>query len=218
MENPLKNVSLFSGLTEPELDALHDRLPTKSYRKNTVIIEKGDDSSFLYIILEGKVKAYVADEHSDKEIILSTQGAGEHFGELALLNDTPRTCSVMTLEDSKFLVMTKKSFKEFLSDHPDTALNLIETLVNRITTLTDEIGSLALNDVYGRVREVLDHESSEQPDGTSVLDHMTQKDLASRVGCSREMISRIFKDLKAGEYISLDKRQIRILKKLPRQW
>ena len=218
MKNPLKDVSLFAGLSDEELDALRNRLLTKSYRKNTVVIEKGDDSSLFYIILEGKIKAYVSDEHTDKEIILNIQGPGEHFGELALLNDTPRTCSVMTLEDSKFLVMTKRSFKKFLSEFPDSSFNLIRALVNRIAALTDEIGSLALNDVYGRVREVLNNESYEQSDGKRVFEGMTQKDIASRVGCSREMVSRILKDLKIGGYISMNKRQIEILKKLPRQW
>ena len=218
MKNPLKDVSLFAGLSDEELDALRNRLLTKSYRKNTVVIEKGDDSSLFYIILEGKIKAYVSDEHTDKEIILNIQGPGEHFGELALLNDTPRTCSVMTLEDSKFLVMTKRSFKKFLSEFPDSSFNLIRALVNQIAALTDEIGSLALNDVYGRVREVLNNESYEQSDGKRVFEGMTQKDIASRVGCSREMVSRILKDLKIGGYVSMNKRQIEILKKLPRQW
>lgn len=218
MKNPLEDIILFSGLSAEELDVLRDRLVTKCYRKNTVIIEKGDDSSFFYIILEGKVKAYVADGYGDKEIILNTQGAGEYFGELAILNDVPRTCSVMTLEDSKFLVMSKQSFKEYLSEHPDAAFNLIRELVNRITALTDEVRSLALNDVYGRVREVLYHESHELPDGIRIFESMAQKDIANRVGCSREMISRIFKDLRAGGYISQNKRQIKILKKLPRQW
>ena len=100
----LDKVYLFEGLAPEELATIEQHAVNKRYRKNTVIIERGDDANTLYVLLEGQVKAYVADD-SGKEIVLSQQGPGAVLGELALLAEIPRTASVMTLEDSEFVVL-----------------------------------------------------------------------------------------------------------------
>jgi CRP/FNR family cyclic AMP-dependent transcriptional regulator len=217
MTNPLSNAFLFAALPDAEKAALDERLVKKAYRKNTVVIEKGDESAFLYLILEGRVKVYIAD-HSGKEIILNQLGPGKYFGELALLGERPRTASVMTLEDSTFLVMSKVDFKNFLASYPDAAYHLVLDLIRRVAELTDEVRSLALDDVYARVRDLLHKTAVEQQDGTLVVDPMTQQDLANHIGSSREMVSRIFKDLRAGGYIAVKGRRIIINRKLPAQW
>lgn len=212
----LDNVSLFQGLPKEELHTIELHAVPKSYRKNTVIIEKGDESASLYILVEGKVKVYVSDDQG-KEIILNTQGRGEYLGELALLGDSPRTASVMTLEDSQFLVITKRAFLDCLSKNPNIALNLIKGLVRRVSALTESVSNLALKDVYGRLSDTL-MEHAREEDGRLVTQRLTQQEIANRVGSSREMVSRIFKDLKAGGYISVESRRIIINKKLPSNW
>ena len=127
----LDQVPLFEGLSAEELATIEAHAVRKPYRRNTVIIERGDEANTLFVLLEGRVKAYIADENG-KEIVLNEPGPGAQLGELALLADIPRTASVMTVEDSVFLVLTKRSFLQCLSDHPNIALNLIGLLVRRI--------------------------------------------------------------------------------------
>ncbi len=212
----LANVPLFQGLSEEELHTIELHAAPKAYRKNTVIIEQGDESNSLYVIVSGKVKVYVSDEQG-KEIVLNTQGPGEHLGELALLGDSPRTASVVTLEDTRFLVITKRAFLECLSKNPTITLNLIKVLVQRVKALTENVSNLALRDVYGRLTKTLVDHATEQ-DGKLVTEPLTQQDIANLVGSSREMVSRIFKDLRAGGYITVEGKRIVINKKFPSHW
>ena len=212
----LGNVPLFSGLSDEELKMIEAHSVLKSTRKNTVIIDRGDETSSLYIIVSGKVKVYISDEEG-KEIILNVQGIGEHLGELAMLAGTSRTASVMTLEDSKFIVISKQAFRECLARNPGIAFNLIRTLAERVGALTEDVSKLALNDVYSRVAAKLQQQATEQ-DGMQVIEQLTQQQLADMVGATRQMVSLIFKDLKTGGYITIDKRRITINKKLPSNW
>ena len=212
----LENVQLFSGLSAQELAVIARLGVKRTIRKNTLFIEKGDKASKLYLILSGKVKVFISDEEG-REVILNTQGVGEHFGELAVVRESPRTSSVLTLEDSKFLVLSKSAFQECLVRHPSIAFNLIRALAERISALSDNVSSLALLDVYGRVAKVLAEHSSEQ-DGKRVTEPLTQQEIASMVGASREMVNKIFKDLKQGGYVSVDEHRVILHRTLPARW
>lgn len=212
----LDQVYLFEGLSPTELAVIEQHAVTKKYRKNTIIIELGDDANTLYVLLEGQVKAYVADE-SGKEIVLSQQGPGAVLGELALLAEIPRTASVKTLEDSEFVVLSKRSFLQCLSDHPNIAFNLIRALADQVRKLTESVTDLALLDVYGRLVKVLT-ESAKMEDDRLVTPKFTQQELADRVGATREMISKILRDLKAGEYVSVEGKRYVIHRRLPPKW
>ncbi len=213
----LNKIPLFSGLGDEALQRLESHANLKSYRKNTVIIEKGDESSSLYALVSGKVRVYIADDEG-KEVCLSVLSEpGDYFGELALVGDTERTASVMTMEDSKFLVISKQDFTAFLAHNPQVSLALIRQLVEQVKTLTDRVSTLALNDVYGRVAATL-REQAKGDGKQPITGRLTQQELAQMVGASREMISRIFKDLKQGGYIEIEDKRIRILKKLPARW
>ena len=159
----LDQVYLFEGLSPTELAVIEQHAVTKRYRKHTVIIERGDDANTLYVLLDGQVKAYVADD-SGKEIVLSQKGPGAVLGELALLAEIPRTASVMTLEDSEFVVLSKRSFLQCLSDHPNIAFNLIKALANQVRNLTESVTDLALLDVYGRLVKVLNDSAVQEED------------------------------------------------------
>ncbi len=212
----LEKLALFAGLPPEEIENVERLSVKKSYKKNTIVIDKGDDTSSLYVILSGSVKVFLADEDG-KEIVLSKMTSGDYFGELALMGETQRSASVRTLDDSKFAVISKSALKTCLSKNPDMAFNIINGLIKRIDHLTQKVSDLGLRDVYGRVVNLLRHEATDEA-GTQTTCKMTQQDIASEVGSSREMVSRIFKDLKTGGYIAVEGGRITILKKLPPKW
>jgi len=213
----LANIPLFAGQDAADLDALLARAHTKSVGRNTVIFQEGDDSDALYIIEAGRVKVFLSDDNG-REIILNTLGPREYFGEMALIDDVPRSASVMTIDACTFKVLSRQDFAECLERHPRIALNLVKELSRRLRKLTDSVKSLALMDVYGRVAKTL-LGLAQQVDGKLVIDQrLTQQDIANRIGASREMVSRILKDLTTGGYITLEDRRIVIHEKLPPGW
>jgi CRP/FNR family cyclic AMP-dependent transcriptional regulator len=210
----LENIAIFSGLSQPELEILENHMITRTFRKNTVVINEGDEARSLYIILSGKVKVFLSNADG-KEIIINTQGSGEHFGELALLDDAPRSASVMTTEKSLIGVISKTDFVNLLTKHPELALKLTRELTQWVRLLSDNVKTLALMDVYGRVAKTL-LAMAESEDGHLVIDKRpTQQDIANRIGASREMVARIMKDLTIGNYISIDGKRLIINEKLP---
>jgi len=201
------------GLDEYELRALSIHAATQTFPKGTVIVNEGDRSDSIFIIVAGRVKVYLHGEDG-REMILNIHGPGEYFGEM-VLDEGPRSASVMTLEPSKFLIIPKTDFRHVLSENPDFAMKLINRLMRRVRALTENVGSLALLDVYGRVARLLLELAVEQGGRLVVTEKLTQKDIADRVGASREMISRIFKDLVTGGYVELRDRHIVINRDLP---
>ena len=213
----LQNIPLFSSLGEAELASLSKKVITRQFPRNTVIINEGDHSDSLYIINSGSVKVFLSDNEG-KEVILNTQGTGEYFGELALLDSQPRSASVITTEKSSLSIISKANFEAFLEKHPEANLKIMRGIIKRLRLLSEDVKSLALMDVYGRVARVL-LQLAKEKGGTLVINQgMTQQDIASRVGASREMVSRILKDLKTGGYIEVKGRVITIKEKLPHGW
>lgn len=213
----LGNIPLFSSLSESDLQALSAHAFTRAFPKNAIIVNEGDTSDSLYIIVSGKVKVFLSDEQG-KEIILDTQGPGEYFGEIALLDEAPRSASVMTLDASTFLIISKNDFREYLGKNPDIAFGLIRELTRRIRTLTASVKGLALRDVYGRVAAALSSLATNENGKLVINEKPTQQDIANMIGASREMVSRIFKDLTAGGYVKIEDKKIIIQKKLPAGW
>jgi CRP/FNR family transcriptional regulator, cyclic AMP receptor protein len=212
----LMQVPLLASLSRDEVQDLIGQASLRTYRAGTLIMEKGDEASALYVLLSGRVKVFSADDNG-KEIVLNELGPGDYLGDLALIEDSTRSASVMTAAPSRFLVIPKASFRAFLMSRPGVALHLLNVLAGRVRKLTDEVERLALRDVYSRLAETLTSRAIEE-DGLLVTDALTQRDLAALVGASREMVSRIFKDLKAGGYISLDGKRVVIHRKLPDRW
>jgi CRP/FNR family cyclic AMP-dependent transcriptional regulator len=216
MAEPTDEIAPFWSLPPQHLKALAEQGTIKAFPKNAIIISEGDRSDSLFIVQSGKVKVYLADEDG-KELMLSTHGPGEYFGEM-ILDDGPRSASVMTLEPSRFSVITTDQFKQFLAQHPEIGLELIKSLIYRVRALTKTVGNLGLLDVYGRVARLLLDMAIEENGKQVIKEHLTQQDMASRVGCSREMISRILKDLRVGGYIKMDGDRMVIAKKPPSNW
>ena len=203
-------------LSPSQLAALSERATTKNFPRLNVIVNEGDPTDAIYIILEGSVRIFLAD-HKGKEVTLNVQGKGEYFGELTL-DGGPRSASVMTLEASRFMIIPRESLESVFATHPEFAMHLVHKLIGRVRVLTERVKSLALQDVYGRFRSLLEELAIEQ-DGVRVVEgRMTQSDIASRIGASREMVSRILSDLKTGGYVTQARQRIVIHKKLPAEW
>ena len=182
-----------------------------------MLINEGDQANAMYFIDSGKVRVYVSDDQG-KEFILNTMGEGEYFGELSLLDDEKRSASVMTTEKAGFSIIYKDDFTDAIRKNPNLALSLLKNLTGRVRQLTDNIKTLALQDVYGRIRKTLMGLAEDQGDIQVVTEKLTQQDIANRIGSSREMVARILKDLQIGGYIETEKKQIKILKKLPESY
>lgn len=203
-------------LSDADLVAVGSHGIARGYPKNTIIVTEGDKTDSLYVILEGRVKVFVSDD-SGNEVLLLTQGAGEYFGEL-VLDEGPRSASIMTLEPSRFLVVPKADFREFVMHNPAFALSLIEKLIGRVRSLTASVKSLALMDVYGRVARLLLELAEDSGGQLAISQRLTQQDIASRIGASREMVSRILKDLSTGGYLTQSRTGIVLHRKPPEHW
>jgi CRP/FNR family cyclic AMP-dependent transcriptional regulator len=216
LSETLEEITMFRGLSKEDIDNIASKTVIRQYPKNTVVVSQGDETDSFYIIMQGKVDVFL---HNDKgkEIIINTLGVREAFGELAPLGRIPRQASIITTEDSKFGIISRQVFMDTLLTRPTVSMQIIDLLVHRISDLTEEVSSLALEDVYNRVVRVL-YKHAEEVGEKLVTDKLTQQDIASRVGATREMVHRILKELKTGGYISIEGKHITIEKKLPPGW
>lgn len=216
MIDTLATVSLFAGLDPAELAPLAAMCVVRSYPGHAIVVNEGDRADTLYVILSGRVKVFSAGDDG-REVLLGTQGPGEYFGEM-ILDDGVRSASVMTVEPCRLATLSRDVFRDVLARHPDTALALIRNLIRRTRSLTDRVRDMALLDVYGRVAKLLLSLAREVDGRLVVEEQLTQQEIGERIGASREMVSRILKDLKAGDYIRLEGRRIVILRKPPSAW
>ncbi len=203
-------------LTEATLRSIAASGVVRSYPRNVVLIGEGDQGDSLFIVVSGKVKVY-ASNAAGKEVVIDFHGPGEYVGEMSL-DGAPRSASVITVEPTTCAVVSRAQFREFILAHPDFALHLIEKLIHRARLATDNVKSLALSDVYGRLVRLLNALVVDQDGRQVVPEKLTQQDIAERVGSSRDMISRLMKDLVAGGYVAVEDRTITLLRKLPPAW
>ena len=206
----------FLGIQDEELHSLSAHATLQSFPRHKIIIHEGDRTDSVYIIHSGRVKVFLYGRNG-KEIDLTVLGPGEYFGEMVLDNG-PRSASIMTLEPCQFFIVPHQVFRDFVVKHPEFTMRLIKTLIFRARGLLNNVRSLASLDVYGRVARLLLDLAVEQDGKMVIVGKLTKQEIANRVGASREMISRVFKDLTAGGYIELEKGRITIAKSLPGQW
>lgn len=198
------------------LRALAERGTLRSYRKGTLIIEEGSHGDTLYVLLAGRVKAFSSDARG-REVVYGVYGPGDYFGEMSL-DGGPRSASVIADSACTCAVLTRQSLREHIAAEPEFAFELIARVARRARIATQSARSMALLDVYGRVVQLLESLAEVQPDGTrAIAERLTHAEIASRVGCSREMVSRLMKDLEAGGYLRTDG-GLRLLRSLPARW
>lgn len=215
--NDLKWVPLFSGLNEHELAAVAQISLELSYRKGAVIITEGEQTDSLYVVLSGKALVVSIDEEG-RQIVLNEFGPGEHFGEMSFIDGAPRCADVEVSMPTRLLMVPQDRFREIIADNPDICLNLMKGLNRKLRNATEQIKDLVFRDVYGRVARFFDKVSVPENGHRVIPDRLTHQDIADRVGSSREMISRIFKELREGAYIDVQQKRITILQDLPYRW
>ena len=190
----LRAVPLFASLTDEQIRAIGTMVKRRSASRNSTIMAAGDPTDSLYIILSGRLKVMMSDADG-KEVILSILGPGEFFGEMGLIDDNPRSASVVAIEPCELLSITRRDFRKCMADNADIAMAVMRGLVRRLREADRKIGSLALLDVYGRVARLL-LDMSETVDGQKmVTKRLPKQDIAKMIGASREMVSRVMKDL-----------------------
>lgn len=188
----------------------------RRYRRHAVIISEGDLGASLFILLEGAVRIYSQDEHG-REINFGLLEPRTIFGEMALEGGT-RTASVEAVSPCLCAEVPYATLKRRLAENADFAFFLISTLIGRSRSATESAKNMALKTVYQRVTELLEKESVQEGGVRAFPRKTSQQELANRVGASRDMISKILKDLTIGKYIETDKRRIVILRSLPNRW
>jgi len=199
------------------LRALARRGELRHYRRNTVLIEEGERGDTLFIILSGRLRAYASDDRG-REITYGIYGPGEYLGEMSL-DGGPRSASVVTLEPSECAIVARQTLQYYIAEEPAFAFELLAKVIRRARAATLSAKQMALNDVYGRLTALLNELAVERPDGERVIEaRLTHLDMASRLGCSREMISRLLKDLERGGYMLTEGKTWRIPRALPARW
>src|SRR3970282_2213369 len=198
----LKAVPLFSSFPEDQLRMLATVVSRKSVSRSTTVIAGGDPTDSLYIVLSGRLKVMMSDAEG-KEVILSILTPGEVFGEMGLTADEPRSASVVTMEPCELLTLARRDFNKCLAENFEMAMAVMRGLVRRLREADRKIGSLALLDAYGRgSRPLLD--MAETVNGEKIVTkRLPKQDIAKMIGASREMVSRVMKDLQVGGYIEM---------------
>ena len=193
---------MFATFREDQLRALATVVTRRSAPRSSVIMVEGDRIDSLYIVISGRLKVMMG-EADGKEVILSIIGPGEFFGEMGLIDDSPRSASVIAIEPCELLSVTRRAFKKFLVENVEMAMTVMRVLVRRLRAADRKIGSLAMLDVYGRVARLL-LDMSEEVNGQSVVaKRLPKQDIAKMIGASREMVSLVMKDLELSGYIEV---------------
>ena len=199
------------------LRVLARRGELRRYRKGHRLIQEGDQGDTIFIILSGRVRVFGSGD-KDREITYGTYGVGEYLGEISL-DGGPRSASVEVLEPCECAVVTKQTLLGHIAEHPEFALDLLAKVIRRARTATLSAKQLALNDVYGRLVLLLNALAVAQPDATRLIaERLTHREMANRLGCSREMVSRLMKDLEDGRYLATSASGLILNGPLPTRW
>jgi CRP/FNR family transcriptional regulator, cyclic AMP receptor protein len=203
----LQKIPLFAGVPDVQLEQIARMAIGRKVPRNTTIVHVGDSTDSIFVIVSGSAKVLNRNAEGN-EVILSLLAAGECFGEMGLIDGSPRSADVVSNENCELLMIAKTDFKRALADNVDLCLNIMKSLVLRLREANRKIESLALMDVYGRVaKQLLDF--SEMENGLRVIRRkVTKQDMAKMVGASREMVSRVMKDLEHSGYIRVEKGRI----------
>ncbi len=197
----LKNIPLFKHLKDSQLKEMAARCRSARYKKGDVVFHKTDLSTDLYIVNSGKLKAVLVDEEGG-EIVLAQFEKGAFFGELSLLDGKGRSATIVAENDAELSVLKKDVFFDLLYKDPRLSVELMATLVDRLRKADEMIESLAFFEVGERlIRSLLEHatpvESAGSPGGYLKAGKLTHKELAARIGSSREAVSKCLKVLMA---------------------
>jgi len=204
----LASVPMFSGLQRDELLKFAELTRERTYPKGSVILFQGDPGDSLYVLRQGRAKVVLIGEDG-REVILGVLEPGAHFGELALIDDQPRSAHVIAMEDSQLLILRREDFRRRVEANPSVAWALLTELSRRLRRADQKIGGLVLLDVPGRISRLLLDLSAETSNGT-IEKPLTHQTIAQMIGASRETVSRAMKEFQEEGLIRVERRRIAV--------
>ncbi|TNF60092.1 MAG: Crp/Fnr family transcriptional regulator [Burkholderiales bacterium] len=190
----------------------------RRYRRGALLIQEGETGDTLYIVQQGRLRAFLGDGQG-KELTLGIYGPGEYVGEMSL-DGGPRSANVEAMEPSTCAVITREVLLNYIGQQPEFALELMGRLIRRARLATESARNVALIDVYGRLVRLLNQLALEpNAQGERMLsERLTHQVMSQHLACSREMVSRLLRDLETGGYIAVRDRWIWLLRPLPARW
>ena len=204
----LASVPMFSGLQRDELLKFAELTRERTYPKGSVILFQGDPGDSLYVLRQGRAKVVLIGEDG-REVILGVLEPGAHFGELALIDDQPRSAHVIAMEDSQLLILRREDFRRRVEANPSVAWALLTELSRRLRRADQKIGGLVLLDVPGRISRLLLDLSAESSNAT-IEKPLTHQTIAQMIGSSRETVSRAMKEFQEEGLIRVERRRIAV--------
>ncbi|MGY8905443.1 MAG: Crp/Fnr family transcriptional regulator [Burkholderiales bacterium] len=197
----IRRVPLFSMLTAQQAELVSNAVTKQRFKRGELIVEQGKKSDSLYIILTGRVRVVTSDKRG-REVILATLQPGDYIGEMSLIDNEAHSASVRTEVQTDVLMLGRAEFARCLPENSSMAYAVMKGLVQRLRHADRKIESLALMDVYGRVARALLEFAVPDRDGVPCIrDKISRQDIAKMVGASREMVSRVMKDLEDRGFI-----------------
>ena len=197
----LRRVPLFAALTPTQSASIADAIVKKRFKRAEVIVEQGKKTDALYIILTGRARVMSTDSRG-REVILATLQPGDYIGEMSLIDDEPHSATVRTEIQTDVLMLDRDAFSRCLPENSSMSYNIMRGLVQRLRHADRKIESLALMDVYGRVaRSLIEFAVDDGQGNLKIRDKISRQDLAKMVGASREMVSRVMKDLEERGFV-----------------
>ncbi|GAB6042898.1 Crp/Fnr family transcriptional regulator [Endothiovibrio diazotrophicus] len=190
----LENIALFNGMPTRELHILEGYTSRRRVDAGTVLFREGDESRYVYCILSGGVRVYLSSSQG-REYTINTLGPGEYFGELALVDDTRRSASVETLDETLLMRLSQHDLERCMQEHAAVAINLFQRLAVRVRELTREVRGFALLSKRERLQQLLLELAEGQSGVRVVRNRPTHEQLAERIGASREMVTRLLREL-----------------------
>ncbi|MDD0811915.1 Crp/Fnr family transcriptional regulator [Curvibacter sp. RS43] len=200
----LRRVPLFALLTAPQAELISRVVVKRRFKRGEALVEQGHKSDALYILLNGRVRVLTSDKRG-REVILATLRTGDHLGEMSLIDNQTHSATVRAEIQTDVLTLGRAEFMRCLQENSSVAYAVMKRLVQRLRQADQKIESLALMDVYGRVARALMEHATEDADGALVIrDKLSRQDIAKMVGASREMVSRVMKDLEERGFVQTD--------------
>jgi CRP/FNR family cyclic AMP-dependent transcriptional regulator len=206
-----KGIPLFAGLSVADHGQLLQVAVRKTYPRHTLLVREGDIGDRFYLLRKGRAKVYLGDDHG-REVILSILEPGDFFCEMAMIDDEPCSANVMALEESEFVSIGKADFQQVMASSPDMATRLLKSLAHRLRESNQQIESLALKDVQARVEQALQGLAKAEGGELVIPAGITHRDIAAMVGASREMVTRVFRELETSGLIRVEGRRIALIK------
>lgn len=212
----LKNIPLFSSLSRKQRNIIQSSCRSINFSKESIILNQGEDSSDLYVILSGKAKVSLINEEG-REIILDILSKGDFFGELSLFDRMPRSATVIATANTDIIMLQRGAFIKIIKENPDITVNLLTVMARRLRNADERIETLAFVDVYGRVAKILidmaKNKGKPLSDGSIKFVRPTHQVIADQIGASREAVTKAIKSLISRGLIIVSGKEITITPK-----